>query len=116
MDASQNSLNKIEATLTPVFVLGVLALVVGVIDAAVLIYFALPTVNLASALVELVNQGGAAGIGAPGSQADEIIKLTAWGYRRWTTPMPWQLRPSPSPPSSSWAPSWPWAPYWAPWA
>ena len=50
MDASQNSLNKIEATLTPVFVLGVLALVVGVIDAAVLIYFALPAVNLASAL------------------------------------------------------------------
>ena len=75
MDASQNSLNKIEATLTPVFVLGVLALVVGVIDAAVLIYFALPAVNLASALVELVNQGGAAGIGALGSQADEIIKL-----------------------------------------
>lgn len=75
MGDSQSSMNKIEATLTPVFVLGVLALVVGVIDAAVLIYFALPTVNLASALVELVNQGGAAGIGAPGSQADEIIKL-----------------------------------------
>ena len=75
MGASQSSLNEIEATLTPVFVLGVLALVLGVIDAAVLIYFALPTVNLASALVELVNQGGAAGIGALGSQADEIIKL-----------------------------------------